>query len=288
MQPLPPASGRSGRLLLVTAALVVLLAVVAFASRSGFGHGGHARADHTYISYAFTLFLILFVLMIPVTIYAWIMRAREEAPGRNVNLFRRGVGIVLFVAIFSILVWVRHWFHIHFFTGQHHHVPKAHPGQHAHGKPAHGAAKQSSPTFEWTVFWVAVGVGVVATAGLLVLRRRLKPTHDTTGPSPAEELAATIEGAIDDLEREPDPRLAVIAAYARMERELGRHGLARRPSETAIEYLRRVLLDLSASGAAVGRLTTLFEAAKFSSHPVTEAMRTEAIEALSEIKDGLA
>jgi uncharacterized protein DUF4129 len=147
---------------------------------------------------------------------------------------------------------------------------------------------QSSPTFEWTVFWVAVGIGVLATAGLLVLRQRLKPTEDTSGPSPAEELAAAIEGAIDDLDREPDPRRAVIAAYARMERELGRHGLPRRPSETAIEYLRRVLLDLSANGAAVERLTALFESAKFSPHPVTEAMRSEAISALSEIKDGLA
>ena len=178
MQPLPPAPGRSGRLLLVTAALVVLLAVVAFASRSGFGHGGHAQPNHTYISYAFTLFLILFVLMIPVAIYAWILRAREEAPGRNVNLFRRGVGILLFVTVFSILVWVRHWFHIHFFTG-HHGVKAPHGRHHAPGKlPHHKVPSESSPTFEWTVFWVAVGIGVVATAALLVLRNRLKPTED--------------------------------------------------------------------------------------------------------------
>jgi uncharacterized protein DUF4129 len=288
VQPLPPASGRSGRLVLVTAALVVLLAVVAFAARSGFGHGGRAQPNHTYVSYAFTLFLILFVLMIPVTIYAWIMRAREQAPDRNTNLFRRGVVIILFVTVFSLLVWVRHWVHIHFFGG-HHGVKAPQHGHHAPGKPPHGKVPaQSSPTFEWTVFWVAVGIGVLATAGLLVLRQRLKPTEDTTGPSPGEELAAAIEGAIDDLDREPDPRRAVIAAYARMERELGRHGLPRQPSETAIEYLRRVLLDLSANGAAVERLTALFEAAKFSPHPVTEAMRSEAIAALSEIKEGLA
>ena len=52
--------------------------------------------------------------------------------------------------------------------------------------------------------------------------------------------------AIDDLEAEPDARRAVIAAYARMEGVLARHGLRRCPSETPLEYLRRILLGLTA------------------------------------------
>jgi Domain of unknown function (DUF4129) len=187
-----------------------------------------------------------------------------------------------------VLTFAAYRAHLHFHTHTRR-PPAAHTGKH-HGRPPHGqaAAEQTSPQFEWTVFWVALGVGILSLVPAAIAYRRWQQRKITPGPTPAEELAATIGEAIDDLEREPDPRRAVIAAYARMERELGRHGLVRQPSETAIEYLRRVLLGMSANGAAVERLTALFERAKFSPHPVTEEMRAEAIAALTEIKDGLA
>ena len=74
-------------------------------------------------------------------------------------------------------------------------------------------------------------------------------------PTVSEDIAATIGDAIDDLEAEPDARRAVIAAYARMEAVLGRNGFQRVPSETAIEYLRRILLGLTSRADAVTRLT---------------------------------
>src|SRR4051812_44426191 len=77
MQPLEPPTGRSTRLVLVSGALLVLLAIVAFASRSGLGHGTHAQPTPGYVSYAFTAFLILFVLAIPVALWAFFMQARE-------------------------------------------------------------------------------------------------------------------------------------------------------------------------------------------------------------------
>jgi hypothetical protein len=72
-----------------------------------------------------------------------------------------------------------------------------------------------------------------------------------------------------------------------MESMLSRHGLRRHPSETPIEFLRRVLLELTTSGGAVERLTSLFERAKFSNHEVTLAMKGDAIAALRNIRDGL-
>ena len=104
----------------------------------------------------------------------------------------------------------------------------------------------------------------------------------------SEDLAATISDAIDDLEAEPDARRAVIAAYARMEAVLARNGFRRVPSETAIEYLRRVLLGLTSRGDAVTRLTGLFEQAKFSQNEIDDAMKRDAIDALRGIRDGLA
>ena len=65
------------------------------------------------------------------------------------------------------------------------------------------------------------------------------------------------------------------------------HGLRRRPSETPLEYLRRILLGLTASADAVSRLTGLFEQAKFSRHEIDAPMKQDAIGALREIRDDL-
>ncbi|CAN5295066.1 hypothetical protein BH18ACT14_BH18ACT14_01160 [soil metagenome] len=100
-------------------------------------------------------------------------------------------------------------------------------------------------------------------------------------------VAMLVDESIDDLRSESDPRRAVIAAYARMERGLGRAGLARKPFETPLEYLRRVLLDLQAGAQPVGRLTDLFERAKFSRHDVSADAKDEAIECLLAIRGNL-
>jgi hypothetical protein len=72
-----------------------------------------------------------------------------------------------------------------------------------------------------------------------------------------------------------------------MERGLGRAGLARKPFEAPLEYLRRVLLDLQAGAQPVGRLTELFERAKFSRHDVGADAKDEAIECLLTISGDL-
>ena len=102
-----------------------------------------------------------------------------------------------------------------------------------------------------------------------------------------DELVAEIGDAIDDLEAEPDARRAVIAAYARMEAALGRHGVRRRPSETPYEYLARVLLELEVPDAAVRALTDAFERAKFSPHEIDARGKRSAIGALVAVRDGL-
>ena len=74
-----PAPGRRRtRLTLVALGLLVLLAIVAFSSRSGFSAHAHAKPTGDYVSYAFTVFLILFVLAIPVAVYAFFLQARES------------------------------------------------------------------------------------------------------------------------------------------------------------------------------------------------------------------
>jgi hypothetical protein len=79
----------------------------------------------------------------------------------------------------------------------------------------------------------------------------------------------------------------VIAAYARLERVLAAHGLPRKPSEAPLEYLARMLTELSVSDRAARALTELFERAKFSQRAVGSEMKEQAIEALETVRDDL-
>ena len=123
----------------------------------------------------------------------------------------------------------------------------------------------------------------IAVAQLVAERRRRGPP-----PSPAERLVGLLEDTLDDLEREPDPRRAVIAAWARMERGLAAAGLPRHPSEAPFEYAARVLGAALARPASVHRLTGLFERAKFSRHRIGEEDREEAVAALRAVRRELA
>ena len=143
---------------------------------------------------------------------------------------------------------------------------------------------------------LAVMVGI-AVAQLVAERRRRRPPR-----SRAERLVELLDDTLEDLEREPDPRRAVIAAWARMERGLAAAGLPRHPAEAPFEYAARVLESALAPthrGTApefpgplrpdsVHRLTGLFERAKFSRHPVGQADRDQAIAALRTVRRELA
>ena len=56
-----------------------------------------------------------------------------------------------------------------------------------------------------------------------------------------------VEAAIGALDRSADPRSALIAAYAAMERTLAEHGIARSRAEAPREYLQRVLVAPAAT-----------------------------------------
>src|SRR5512132_1666679 len=144
------------------------------------------------------------------------------------------------------------------------------------------------PTNPGVVPLVVAGVALAAMVGLAVAqllaeRRRRRPPR-----TPAERLVELLDDTLEDLEGEPDPRRAVIAAWARMERGLAAVGLPRHPAEAPFEYATRVLEAALARPSAVHRLTGLFERAKFSRHPVGQADREEAIAALRTVRRELA
>jgi hypothetical protein len=284
----PPATGRGIRLALVAFGLLALLGVVAFASRSGLGHQSQAAPTPGYVSYAFTAFLIVFVLMIPVAAYGFIMQAREGEVARKSYRQRtiESIGMLFFFGALAFVVIYLKRHHHHFLVP---HLKGLNGKKKAiHGVNGHAAAVE--PHFEYTVLWIslvviAVGGGWLYYAWRTRKKRTAMPLDREQ--TVVEDFAASIGDAIGDLENEPDARRAVIAAYARMETVLARNGLKRRPSETPVEYLRRILLGLTSRGDSVSRLTSLFEQAKFSRHTIDDAMKQDAIGALREIRDDL-
>jgi hypothetical protein len=284
----PPATGRSIRLALVAFGLLALLGVVAFASRSGLGHQSQATPTPGYVSWAFTAFLIVFVLMIPVAAYGFIMQAREGEVARKSYRQRtlESIGMLFF---FGALAFV-----VIYLKRHHHHFLVPHlKGLNGKKKAVHGASGHAAavePHFEYTVLWIARVIIALGGGWLFYVwrtRKRRTAIPLDREQTVAEDFAASIGDAIDDLENEPDARRAVIAAYARMENVLARNGLKRRPSETPVEYLRRILLGLTSRGDSVSRLTSLFEQAKFSRHEIDVSMKLDAIGALREIRDDL-
>ncbi len=289
MQPYPQGHRRTFRVAGALLALLALLVVVSLASRTGFGHRSNAAPTPGYVSWATSVFLVLFFAMTPVAIYLYVLQARERLERAQHRSYQmrvlRGLSFILLLAVIWLVrvylahrVHLSHGFHQLFFGNR---------SSAGHGK--NGAQTHYDPTFQWPVLWATLAL-LLAVGGGWVWWRKAHPPRVVAGATAAtmeEDVAESIGDAIDDLEAEPDPRRAVIAAYARMEGVFGRHGLRRDPSETPTEYLRRILLGLTSQTDAVRTLTGLFEQAKFSAHSIDGRMKQDAIDALRMIRDDL-
>jgi uncharacterized membrane protein (DUF485 family) len=290
MQPIPQGHGRSLRVASVLLALLVLLAVVAFASRTGFGHASHRAPTPGYVNWATSVFLVLFFVMAPVAIYLYVLQARDRLERQQHKSFQvrvmRSLVIILVIAAGFLLrtTLLKHW---HPSSGLHDLFFGNHRAA-GHRKPGEDSTPYT-PTFEWPVLWGTIVLVAGGIAWWLWWRktRAAAPAFEVEPATLEQDLAGSIGDAIGDLEAEPDPRRAVIAAYARMEGVLARSGMRREPSETATEYLRRVLLTLTSQSEAVRRLTGLFEQAKFSTHTIDASMKNDAIESLRLIRADL-
>jgi len=286
----PSEGGRSRRVVLTTLAVLALLGVVALASHGGapLGSGATRRPSQQLLDYAISIFVtlmglgaLLFVLVLLVGRDAM----REVALQRKRRNTLHGVAVfALAMILLALLVRGLHD------SGRA--VPRLLP------RPATtvtsttakdgGQGERYQPRFTLVpvliVAALAVGGGVALLAAARARRRAFGEPDDG---ALAEAIGDVLDETLDDLRAEADPRRAVIKAYARLERTLAAYGLPRRPSEAPHEYLERMLTDLAVSTRAVGRLTTLYERAKFSQHAVGPAMKEDAIGALESVRDEL-
>ena len=146
--------------------------------------------------------------------------------------------------------------------------------------PQHAQGYTIPPWLPWTLLGLLLAA-VVAVGCWLLLADRGRGAEREDGSA---ATGAAVQAALSALESTDDPRSAVIAAYAAMERTLAAHGLRRSPAEAPREYLRRVLVASSATQQEATTLTASFEEARFSLHPITEQIRDRALSALSSMR----
>jgi hypothetical protein len=262
----------------------VVLVAVASRAHSPAG-GGTTHGIDSKLVWEFVLigFVALFALSLPLAVWV-VVATRLDAPPSRKKRRNRVVSVAVGLAVFllvSVIAAER-------FYGNHDHAKKLTPPAQQSSGPIQANKLGKKVPFDWLPAIVVLsiaGVGAVVIAYTLFREpRRPVPTEADL----AARLSAVLDDSLDDLRAETNPRRAVIATYARMERTLAGAGLPRAESETPIEYLGRVLRELlNTSADAVSRLTALFERAKFSPHEIDSAMKRDAINALVAVRDEL-
>lgn len=283
---------RLARALLLAAAAAVLVALVAV-SAAGYhlGSSGSAQpspyAVDAILSIVIAVYLIGAVALLAGTIWAGVDVRRRQP--ELVRRRRTGTGIMLVLGALAILLFASERFNLRLRI---HHVQRPPAAQTTPTAPSANtpSGRRTSPDrraqFRLVPFLAVLAAAGIAVGAIYVAETRRRRRLPREAPI-AEELTDVLEETLDDLRAERDPRRAVIAAYARMERVLGAHGIPRRRFEAPHEYLGRVLAELT-GGRAAERLTALFELARFSPHEVDSSMKAEAIEAIEALQAELA
>lgn len=268
--------------------VIALLLLVALASRPADAGGGEPAAAqaaaHVLIDVLLYLMVVLLVLGIVIIVWALWPDGTPKGPRRKPRpWWHTVVATVMTLAGMTVALWLVYTRRRQGSQGQ------RHPAPGAGGLGPLASPAQTQAPAAMTVDWIALSVVLTLLAALAVVAWIMfRPRRPT---SLRERLAAAIEevldDAIDDMLREPDPRRAVIAAWARLERVLRIAGVPRRDAEAPVEYVTRVLGELSLSPLSLRRIADLYEWARFSTHAVTGDMRDEAVGALIAVRDQL-
>ena len=132
---------------------------------------------------------------------------------------------------------------------------------------------------------------------LTILRGQIDTTPDnlTAGTATAThaedvdlpELQDAVTRALAHLDGHARPRDAVVAAWVALEEAAARAGAHRDPAQTPTEFAGTVLAATPAPPAAVARLRTLYQRARFTDRPIDRPAVAEARAALADIARSL-
>lgn len=268
---------------LAVAAIVLLLPIVALASRPESGSGAPLLPDDpARVAFDVITYLLLIAALLGLLIIVWALWPR---PGEQLPPLPRRRGHLAMALAMAGAVLIAVWLRSHQFSQ----LPNL--AQSAAGSPGGGAAAvvpRTSRAGGGGIDWIALAivVGLVVVAAFLAWRA-MRTVVPGSRRSALASVQALLDDAIEDVLAEADPRRAVIAAWARLERVLASHRLPRREAEAPLEYASRVRVELGVERVSLERLADLYEWARFSLNEVTPAMRQEALDGLLSVRDGL-
>ncbi|MDH3602961.1 MAG: DUF4129 domain-containing protein, partial [Candidatus Tectomicrobia bacterium] len=151
-----------------------------------------------------------------------------------------------------------------------------------------------SPVAGYALFMAVIVIyGGLAVLGLWLLfdrQGRLAAQPDAEPPQ-ARRLRRAVTAGLNALQQHDDPRLAIIACYARLEHLLEDHGVPADTTLTPQEYMGAALhgLDVTSDtlADALANLVQLFELARYSLHPLNDEAKQSAAAYLETIKSHL-
>ena len=279
----------AARVLLPAVGVLALIAVVAVAATGSTpsGSGGGRAPSESLLDTIITLFVIALIPAAAILIYGLMQRQAISREMEMAKRFRR-LSFIAFAIFMLLLTLLYSRLKPQRFGSEDEVGEPAFPrGIPPDEQPAVPIDRAYNAEWAWAPVIVVVALALIAGVALLVAWRRQTAVQAGPEATVAKALAAALDESLDDLRAEADPRRAVIAAYARLERVLAAHGLPRRASETPNELLARILPGLDVEQRSIRRLTDLYTWAQFSHHEVDADMKAEAIAALEQARDEL-
>jgi hypothetical protein len=263
--------------------LLAVVAVVSAGRRSGLGAHGHGPGKAFY-DYLFSSVMIVWGLVGLVLVALHFRERRVILKERKPSRFP-GVRLIGYLLLFATLGLIFHR-QLRQLQERWGFIPLAHRSRGGAGRVGAHVPPTQQLEFRWAPLIVTGVLALLLLAAFAATVRRRRGLL-LEARTIEDALAEVMDDALDDIRAEGDPRRAIIAAYARMEKLLAGFGKARAPSEAPFEYLARVLLELRVSRHPVEALTELFERAKFSVHALGAEDKSRAIAALESVRDEL-
>ena len=160
------------------------------------------------------------------------------------------------------------------------------PQRHPKHPPRLGTGSAAGSYLLYTLIALVVLVALVICV-ILISRIRARTLGGYVGGLADDDSSSELDKAVESgraaLRTVDDARAAIIACYVAMEGSLAGAGAARTAAETPDELLARAVASGLIRGPAAGRLTGLFYEARFSSHPLADAAKEDARQALDAI-----
>ena len=231
------------------------------------------------------LLLVVFAsFVVAILVHAFLRRrVRQKTPTKPFSWWQvisSAIGLILIIVL--LLAWPRM-------------LQTLRVGQTAPTTGDAGAASGSGwPVAAGAPLGLFLGLTVLVTIVILVVLLRrgagfVEIEVDPSGDDPAARHAAAdaVQEAIDELEVGGDVRSVILACFRRFCALLGARGITAQGALTPRELEGLAVERLHVSREASDTLTSLFEEARYSEHPLGEADRHRAIESLAGIRVAL-